>query len=511
MKSMPVLALLACCAQPALAARTPRIPAVPAAAAVAVAAPIAAAPAAAAAAHKANPPAPRQAPSASDGPRCTGDTPAQHSMALQPGKSTLLRMPEAVASRSIGNPAVAQAMLVAPDTLYVAGVDIGSTNMVVQGKSGKCSLIDLVVGMDVAGLQASLAQLMPHEKNIRVTAAADALVLSGTVEDGATLMNVLELAHAYVRRPVQALASPRAAEDKAPPPALPSAVPSGAVPAVAGLSLSRVVNLLSVTAPQQVMLEVKIAEVSKTLLDKLEAGVMLHYAGGGWAATVLSSFLTGTAGGRLDVVKGDKRRFTLDAERKDGLVRILAEPTVMAISGQEGSFLAGGKIFIPVAQDRDKVTLEEKEFGVGLRFTPTVLAGGRINLRVAPEVSELSREGVGISASGFSGGALLPLITTRRASTTVQLYDGQSFAIGGLIRNTQNTSVKGLPLLGELPVLGALFRSTDFQHDRSELLFVITAHLVKPLPPGQPLPTGSMAPPGRGLLFLGAGPQGGLP
>eukprot|EP01034_Spumella_vulgaris_P004341 gene4341-5532_t len=123
-------------------------------------------------------------------------------------------MPEAVASRSIGNPAVAQAMLVAPDTLYVAGVDIGSTNMVVQGKSGKCSLIDLVVGMDVAGLQAALAQLMPHEKNIRVTAAADALVLSGTVEDGATLMNVLELAHAYVRRPVQALASPRLPEDK---------------------------------------------------------------------------------------------------------------------------------------------------------------------------------------------------------------------------------------------------------------------------------------------------------
>jgi pilus assembly protein CpaC len=183
----------------------------------------------------------------------------------------------------------------------------------------------------------------------------------------------------------------------------------------------------------------------------------------------------------------------------------------MAISGQEGSFLAGGKIFIPVAQDRDKVTLEEKEFGVGLRFTPTVLAGGRINLRVAPEVSELSREGVGISASGFSGGAVLPLITTRRATTTVQLYDGQSFAIGGLIRNTQNTSVKGLPLLGELPVLGALFRSTDFQHDRSELLFVITAHLVKPLPPGQPLPTGSMAPPERGPLFLGAGPQRGLP
>jgi pilus assembly protein CpaC len=446
---------------------------------------------------------------AGEGPRCSGETPAQHSLALQPGKSTLLRLPEPVASRSIGNPGVAQAMLVAPDTLYVAGVDIGSTNMVVQGKSGKCSLIDLVVGMDVAGLKGTLAELLPQEKNIRVTAAGDALVLSGTVEDGATLMHVLELAHAYVRRPVQPLAVARAAEDKAPQSA-PAAVAGAA--AAPGANLSRVVNLLAVTAPQQVMLEVKIAEVSKTLLDKLEAGVMLHYAGGGWATTVLSNFLSGVAGGRLDLSKGENKRITLDAERKDGLVRILAEPTVMAISGQEGSFLAGGKIFIPVAQDKDKVTLEEKEFGVGLRFTPTVLAGGRINLKVAPEVSELAREGIGISATGFTGSAILPLITTRRATTTVQLYDGQSFAIGGLIRNTQNTSVKGLPLLGELPVLGALFRSTDFQHDRSELLFVITAHLVKPLPPGEPvLPTGGMAPPARGELFLGARPQGGQP
>ena len=156
-------------------------------------------------------------------------------------------------------------------------------------------------------------------------------------------------------------------------------------------------------------------------------------------------------------------------------MRILAEPNVMAISGQEGSFLAGGKIFIPVAQDNNKVTLEEKEFGVGLRFTPTVLAGGRINLQVAPEVSELSREGVGFTASGVPGSSILPLITTRRASTTVQLYDGQSFAIGGLIKNNLATSLKGLPVLGEVPILGALFRSTDFQQDRTELVFVITA------------------------------------
>ena len=192
-------------------------------------------------------------------------------------------------------------------------------------------------------------------------------------------------------------------------------------------------------------------------------------------------------------------------------MRILAEPNVMAISGQEGSFLAGGKIFIPVAQDNNKVTLEEKEFGVGLRFTPTVLSGGRINLKVAPEVSELSREGVGFTASGLPGSAILPLITTRRASTTVQLYDGQSFAIGGLIKNNLTTSLKGLPILGEVPILGALFRSTDFQQDRTELVFVITAHLVKPLPPNYTLPTDGVVAPSRAELLLGGRLEGRAP
>ena len=163
--------------------------------------------------------------------------------------------------------------------------------------------------------------------------------------------------------------------------------------------------MLSVSAPQQVMLEVKIAEVSKTLLERLEAGTTLKFNSGSWATTLLSNFLTGTASGLLDARKTNGNQLTLEAQKQDGLVRILAEPTVMAISGQEGSFLAGGKIFIPVAQDNNRVTLEEKEFGVGLRFTPTVLSGGRINLRVAPEVSEISREGIGISAAGFTGGA----------------------------------------------------------------------------------------------------------
>jgi pilus assembly protein CpaC len=437
------------------------------------------------------------------GLRCRGSSGAPTHLQLQPGKSVMLPAAGPVAGRSIGNPGVAQAILVAPDTLYVAGVAIGSTNMVVQLASGICRLVNIDVALDAAGLQAALAALLPLEKDVRVTAAADSLVLSGTVSDGPTLAQVLDLAQAYVRRPAPHLATPGAAET---PPA--AGLSAGQSDSAQG---SRVVNLLSVTAPQQVMLEVKIAEVSKTLMDKLEVGVLMTTTSGSWTASLLSNFITGVARGGVEFTKGVGKSLRIDAEHQDNLVRILAEPTLIAVSGQEGSFLAGGKILIPVAQDDRRITLEEKEFGVGLRFTPTVLAGGRINLKVAPEVSELSREGVGIRATGIGGPAVLPLVTTRRSATTVQLNDGQSFVIGGLIRNNQNTDVKGLPLLGEIPVLGALFRSTDFLHERTELLFVITARLVQPQAPGQALPTGDMAPPGRASLLLGARPAGGQP
>jgi pilus assembly protein CpaC len=440
---------------------------------------------------------------ADSGPRCSGQGARPASMSLQLGKSTMLRLPEPVLHRSVGNPAVVQAMLVAPDTMYIVGVDVGTTNMIIQGQSGACSMVDLVVEMDPAAFQATLAAVLPEETNIRVLAAADSLVLTGTVSDAATMLRVGELAAAFVRRPLQPLRAAKGDET--------GTTPAPATATVSGGPGLRVVNLLNVTAPQQVMLEVKIAEVSKSLLERLEAGATFRGHSGSWATTLLSNFLSGTAGGLLDARKSNGNQLTFEAQKQDGLVRILAEPNVMAISGQEGTFLAGGKIFIPVAQDNNKVTLEEKEFGVGLRFTPTVLAGGRINLRVAPEVSELSREGIGLSAAGVTGSSILPLITTRRASTTVQLYDGQSFAIGGLIKNNLVTSLKGLPVLGEVPILGALFRSTDFQQDRSELVFVITAHLVKPLPANYVLPTDKVSAPSRAELLLGGRLEGKAP
>ncbi|WP_306391314.1 type II and III secretion system protein family protein [Telluria beijingensis] len=435
---------------------------------------------------------------------CRGEAARPATMALQMGKSTMLRLPEKVARRSVGNPAVVQAMLVAPDTLYIAGVDVGSTNMIVQGRSGLCSVIDITIAMDPSGLEATLKAALPEENDIKVMAANDSLVLTGTVSDAAAVQRAVELAGAYVRRPLRQL--PAADKENETDGVI---VVGRAGASGAGSAGTRVVNLLAVSAPQQVQLEVKVAEVSRTLLERLETGARFSFGSGSWTTTLATDFLSGLARGGLSGIKTNGNRFGIEADKLDGLVRILAEPNVLAISGQEGSFLAGGKFYIPVSQDDDRVTLEEKEFGVGVRFTPTVLAGGRINLKVSPEVSELSREGIGITAAGINGTAIMPLVTTRRASTTVQLYDGQSFAIGGLVRNNLIANMKGLPGLGEVPVLGALFRSTDYQQDRTELVFVITARLVKPLPGGSHvLPTDGHAVPSRAGLMLGGRLEG---
>ncbi len=440
---------------------------------------------------------------------CNGEVASPAKIALPIGKSTLLRMPEAVTNRSLGNPNVAQAMLVSPETLYLLGVAVGTTNMIVQGKSGGCSVIDVTVTMDPAGLMTTFKELMPEEKDIRVTAAADSLVLSGTASDSIAVARAVELAQAYVRRP--AVMNEAAQQE-------------GLANMNAAMMVQqqqtniqqqqlRVINLLTVAAAQQVMLEVKVAEISKTLIDKLGARVAGSPSSGMWTYRILSDFLTGTLGGTAGVTRATGTSISIEAEKRDGLVKVLAEPNVMAISGQEGSFLAGGKILIPVAQTPNvggglTITLQEKEFGVGLKFTPTVLSGGRINLQVAPEVSELSRDGIGINNFNNTATQVFPLITTRRASTTVQLSDGQSFAIGGLIKNNTTANIRAFPVLGEIPIIGALFRSTDFQNEKTELVFVVTPRLVKPLPANYGLPTDGYREPSRSELFIGGKLEG---
>ncbi|WP_215410001.1 type II and III secretion system protein family protein [Janthinobacterium sp. JC611] len=436
-----------------------------------------------------------------------GRTEMAPQMSLAEGKSTLMRLPFAASRMSVGDPRIADVILLNPTEVYLLGRSVGTTNLILWNKSNDATIIDLAVGIDSSSLQARMAELLPNEK-INVTVAGDTLILSGMVSDVVKAEQALSLANAYVQRSARSGgaasgATPAAGAGAAAP--APAAAPDAAMP--------RVINLLSIAAPQQVMLEVKVAEVSKVLVDQLGASLGINKTIGSWSYSLLSSLLSNNPSGLSGASKNNF--FNLDAQKRDGLIKVLAEPNIMAISGQEASFLAGGKIFIPVSQTNNggvpTITLEEKEFGVAVKFTPTVLDGGRINLKVAPEVSDLNKDGIGITATGISATAVLPSFTTRRATTTVQLFDGQSFAIGGLIKNNVTSNIKALPGLGEVPVLGALFRSTDFQTDRSELVFIITPHLVKPLPADYKLPTDGYIQPTRGDMFMQGKMEGDAP
>ncbi len=451
-----------------------------------------------------NGPANAAATAAARGPNCTGPVGEQSTVVVPLGKSTMVNLREPIRERTVGNPAVVQTMLVSPQTLYLLGADIGTTNMIVQGKSGSCSVIDVVVGADPAGLQQTLASLMPEETGVQVKTAGDAMVLTGTVTDAGKAQRILELAQAYTDRASPAVPTP-------------GAHGAPAAPAAAGGGKSeRVINMMHIAAPQQVMLEVKVAEVDKTLIDQLGAQANLQGSIGSWSFGLLAQFLSGGLGAvAASKTNNLPLNLQIDAQKTDQLVKILAEPNLMAISGQEASFLAGGKVFIPVPQSNGSggttITLQEEQFGVGLTFTPTVLEGGRINLKVAPEVSELSPTGVAVTAGGTNSTAILPLITTRRASTTLQVFDGQSFAIGGLLKNNVTGTLKALPGVGELPVLGALFRSTNYESDKTELVFVVTPRLAKPLPKSYPLPTDNFHDVNEGTVYATGNMEGSKP
>ncbi len=244
----------------------------------------------------------------------------------------------------------------------------------------------------------------------------------------------------------------------------------------------------------------------------------LSESGNSWAATTLGgvSSAIGTAAasggspfGFVPIAANALLHFTsggdswtvfFDALKENGLAKILAEPTLVALSGQEASFLAGGEFPVPVPQALGTTTIMFKKFGVGLNFTPTVLGGNVMSMRVAPEVSELDFANA-IVLNGF----VVPSITTRRASTVVELRDGQSFAIAGLIRSSVREKLSKYPVLGDVPILGTLFRSSEFQRSESELIILVTPHLVKPLSNEYvPMPTDDFIEP-NDLDFYGLG------
>lgn len=245
------------------------------------------------------------------GMNCSGVAATPTKVVLPLGKSTMVRLPGPVSNRTLGNPNIAQAMLVSPESLYLLGMSIGTTNMILQEKNGSCSVIDVEVTMDPEALMQTFRELFPDEKNIRITAAADSLVLSGVVSDALVVSQVVDLATAYVRRPATTGASP---QDGMNLPLTPVGLQQQT--ANAAQAGARVINLLSVGSAQQVMLEVKIAEVSKTLIDKLGTGVQGSIGGGAWTYSILSRFLTGTLSGNASATRSTGARLTLEAEKK---------------------------------------------------------------------------------------------------------------------------------------------------------------------------------------------------
>jgi pilus assembly protein CpaC len=254
---------------------------------------------------------------------------------------------------------------------------------------------------------------------------------------------------------------------------------------------TQVVSRLRTATPQQVMLRVTIAEVSRSLTRQVGMNLETFDPTGG-----STNFFFGRGRDAVDINTGTVTRSSgistgallirnifglnvapsIDLAENNGLVTILAEPTLTALSGETASFLAGGEFPIPVSQSLGAVTIEYKQFGVGLAFSPIVLENGRISMRVRPEVSELSSEG-SITLNGFE----VPSLVTRRSETTVELGSGQSMVIAGLIRNSGNNSIERTPFLGSLPIIGALFRSTNFRRNESELVVVVTPYLVRPV------------------------------
>jgi pilus assembly protein CpaC len=400
----------------------------------------------------------------------------KQTLQLVSGKWAMLSLEDDFDRVSIGDPETVDVTMVRPREIYVVGKRAGATNLFVWTKKGRVSLYEVVVGADTWGLQKKLRELLPSEE-IQVHSAGATLVLSGVVSDSQKVHQAMSVAEHYTGRPV--------------------------------------INMLGLPDTPQVLLEVKVAEVSKRLTDKLGAQLGIGGSRGDFGYSLIGSFLVGGAasipagsGGAVELSDGGNN-LTLEAEIKSGLIKILAEPNIIALSGEEGSFLAGGKVFIPVPRSGDagvfSIGLEEREYGVGLKFLPTVLSGGRIHLKVTPEVSELAPEGSSVRVGGVVN--VLPIITTRRASTTVQLLDGQTFAIGGLIKNNVIESVSAVPLLGEIPILGALFRSTEFLSDRSELMFIVTPRLVRPVNEKVSVPTDNYQIPSRIEHLFGAGPS----
>jgi pilus assembly protein CpaC len=374
------------------------------------------------------------------------------------GKSLILRSIERIKRVSVATPEIADFILISPNEVYMTGKAVGITNLTLWKEKKAPEVYDLEVSYDISRLKQKLHDLLPDERDLRVIPTHDSITLAGTVSSTANLSQVMALTKAF------------ASEEK-------------------------IINSLGVAGVHQVMLEVRVAEMSRSLMRRI--GVNFTYTkGDNFGASLLGGLtqlvqpedafllagplglVTSSAVNALFRFESGGATWTgfIDALKEDGLVKILAEPTLISMSGQEASFLAGGEFPVPVPQGLGTVGIEYKKFGVQLSFTPTVLSENKITIKVHPSVSELD-----FTNAVFLEGFVVPGLSSREASTVVELADGQSFAIAGLLNETVRDVMNKFPLLGDIPILGALFRSRAYQKRETELIIIVTPHLVKPL------------------------------
>ena len=385
------------------------------------------------------------------------------------------------AELSIANPSIADISSLSDRTIYVLGKSPGLTTLTLLDANGQLiTNVDVHVAADISEFKERLRQILPGEQ-IEVRTANDGIVLSGTVSSSQKLQRALDLAERYAPE--------------------------------------RVSNLMGVGGVQQVMLKVRFAEMQRTVSKSLSTSLALNgnmFGGGlgvnGGTNTNNNAGAVATSlGGTIPAVSENNGAMLfgfnagavevgvlLEALESKGVVRTLAEPNLTALSGQEAKFLAGGEYPIPVSQDNGAITIEFKPFGVELNFTPRVVDGDLINLELEAAVSSLDPT----NAATFNNFSI-SAFKRRETSTTVEMRDGESFAIAGLLQDDFRDVNGQVPWLGDVPVLGALFRSASYQREQSELVIIVTAHLVTPTRgEALALPTDRVRPPSEKDLFL---------
>ncbi|MEO3429981.1 type II and III secretion system protein family protein [Pelagibius sp. CAU 1746] len=362
-------------------------------------------------------------------------------IAIEIGEGQLLRLDRGMASVFIANPGIADVSAKSDRLLYLFGKAVGTTTLfALDSNDNVIANIQVNVTHSLKRLQSALTDLVPNG-TVVASSVDGAIILSGAVETATESENARRLASRFVGEG------------------------------------GEVINRLAVTAPNQVNLRVRIAEVSREVINQFGFNWDILYDGAFQFG--LQSFppVAGVnaifGGGNIGDVSIDG---LLDVLADDNLVSILAEPNLTAVSGETASFLAGGEFPIPVSQDEDTITVVFKQFGVSLAFTPTLLGRSRVSMRVRPEVSQLST-----AVQVVAGGLSIPSLTTRRAETTVELASGQSFAIAGLILDNTRQENHKIPGLSDLPILGALFQSDRFQRNETELVIIVTPYIVRPV------------------------------